>query len=63
MPSVWLPDMEPEASNTIMASSVQGEGFFSSPRGGRNVAGEKHSRGDGCVSNATRSGKRDAARR
>jgi hypothetical protein len=22
--------MEPEASNTIMASSVQGEGFFSS---------------------------------
>jgi hypothetical protein len=30
MPRVWLPDIEPEASNTIMASSVQGEGFFSS---------------------------------
>jgi hypothetical protein len=30
MPSVWLPDMEPEASNTIMASSVQGACFFSS---------------------------------
>src|SRR6185312_9459124 len=30
MPRVWLPDVEPEASNTIMASSVQGDGFFSS---------------------------------
>src|SRR3990170_5648085 len=30
MPRTWLPDMEPEASNTIMASSVQGEGLFSS---------------------------------
>src|SRR5262249_26271501 len=30
MPSVWLPDIDPEASNTITASSVQGEGFFSS---------------------------------
>jgi hypothetical protein len=29
MPSVWLPDIDPEASNTIIASSVQGEGFFS----------------------------------
>jgi hypothetical protein len=30
IPRVWLPDIEPEASNTIMASSMQGEGFFSS---------------------------------
>src|SRR5690348_5877419 len=30
IPRVWLPDIEPEASNTIMASSVQGDGFFSS---------------------------------
>jgi hypothetical protein len=30
MPRTWLPDMEPEASNTIMASSVQGAGLFSS---------------------------------
>src|SRR5262249_11806668 len=30
MPSVWLPDIDPEASNAIIASSVQGEGFFSS---------------------------------
>ena len=30
MPRVWLPDMEPEASNTIMASSVQGACFFPS---------------------------------
>src|SRR6187549_1198089 len=29
IPRVWLPDIEPEASNTIMASSVQGDGFFS----------------------------------
>jgi hypothetical protein len=30
MPKVWLPDIEPEASNTIMASSLHGAGFFSS---------------------------------
>src|SRR5262245_55372271 len=30
MPSVWLPDIEPEASNTTTASSVQGAGLFSS---------------------------------
>src|SRR5262252_697042 len=30
MPCVWLPDIDPEASNAIIASSVQGEGFFSS---------------------------------
>src|SRR3990170_7281326 len=32
IPSVWFPDMEPEASNTIMASSLQGPGFFSAAR-------------------------------
>src|SRR5581483_1449079 len=30
IPSVWLPDIEPDASNTIIASSVQGVGFLSS---------------------------------
>src|SRR5688572_4742279 len=34
MPSVWLPDIEPDASNTIIASSVQGLGFFSSGSAG-----------------------------
>src|SRR5688572_16847429 len=34
MPSVWLPDIEPDASNTIIASSVQGFGFLSSGMAG-----------------------------
>jgi hypothetical protein len=32
MPRVWLPDIDPDASNTIIASSVHGAGFFSSER-------------------------------
>jgi hypothetical protein len=32
MPRVWLPDIEPEASNTTMASSLHGAGFLSSLR-------------------------------
>jgi hypothetical protein len=27
MPKVWFPDIEPEASNTIMASSLAGRGL------------------------------------
>jgi hypothetical protein len=30
MPKVWFPDIEPEASKTIIASSLQGAVLFSS---------------------------------
>src|SRR5262249_49152282 len=32
MPKVWFPDIDPEASNTIMASCLQGAILPSSPR-------------------------------
>jgi hypothetical protein len=34
MPRVWLPDIDPDASKTMIASSVHGPGFFSSESDG-----------------------------
>src|SRR5262249_24913452 len=51
MPSVWLPDIEPDASNTIIASSVQGVGFLSSA--GTGIEPNERTRNEASPAKAT----------
>ena len=57
MPKIWLPDIEPDASNTIMASSVQGAGFLSSAPKANRLHASVAARSDDANAEMTISGK------